>query len=413
MEHFEYVEDCDDLQTYNQFDRSNLSAYDCERDEEAQNLRKSGSHDMKFLKKDGFFRGNGFNSKLHDAVWGDCLEAWEKSMEYEYPSEEPVPHGFVNYKLSFNNTPGGRRLTASQFIDIYSAVAFANSQGYVLNAHITITWGLLDINDDNQAAAILLHNLLKPLKDWYSNNNRGQKLVWIYVHECGRKHGFHTHLLITLPISLHEAFDKWLDLRFKTIYRGFQLPENTYNITARPDDKIFRQWKYFQYLTKGIYEEEEIMASVGQRSHLRVRDLNWFCIENPGDVKCKKKYGISNLIGKKARQTAGFLSLLDQGVTDVRRIYAGMEYLRYLRQTCLVLDEGDPLVVKLLKEEGCVHKIVEQETLNQKENARLRKQYRKARKERRLEEEADALALAEYEARLKEESQPDLSSLNF
>jgi hypothetical protein len=161
---------------------------------------------------------------------------------------------------------------------------------------------------------------------------------------------------------------------------------------------IGRQWTYFQYLIKGMDENEALPARVGWNSHIPVSRLIKFGLENPGDVRCRKKCGVSNLIGAKARQRAGFHSLLDQGVTDVRRLYAGMEYLDHLRRS--ILPMGDPVVCGLLKVEESVQSIIQSEDENRKSYAKLRRQ---SRKKRRVDLKNEVIMQAKVDAFNKEQ----------
>ena len=386
---------------------SSISAW--EKADRARTFRESG-FDGFSIKKGHTCFGTDIDSQINQSTLG-TNESFTAELENRYP--KIYYGGYVyNKSLNYPDDPGGRRLTSDQFVDFYNAVVYANSLGHAMSAHVIITWGLLGIHDHTEAANTLTDRLLKHFQSWCKYKMNGAQPVWIYVHENGRTHGFHTHLMFAIPNKLRKAFRSWLSQRLTEICRHNSMSKKAFEVVAPPSDRIVRQWKYFQYLMKSINTEEELVAHVGPLSHIPIKLLINRKTKNTGDVLCKKKCGVSNVIGKKARQTAGFLSLLDQGVTDVRRLYAGMEYLRYVRQKYSVLDEWNPVIVKLLKQEASVHKIVEQEILNQKENARLRKQCRKVRKELRLKEEEEAQLIAAYLARHKE-SWPDLSSLNL
>ena len=342
--------------------------------------------------------GTGPNSQIVQATYGADKSVWDRSIATEQPA--PVdygPHAF-NERFSHKNRPGGRRLTRAQFVDLYSAVAYANTLGLVMNSHVSITWGLLGIKDHTDAANTLTDRVLKPLRAWYKYRTGRDELAWLYVHENGRLHGFHTHLMLAIPTWLRDDFENWLDDRLSALCRHGAKPANTSKIVAPPSDPIGRQWIYFQYLTKGIDDNESLPARVGRHSHIPVHRLIRAPLENPGEVLCKKKCGVANLIGVKARQRAGFRSLLEQGVTDVRRLYAGMEYLGHLRQS--ILPMADPYVRGLLEVEERALAIIEEEKANRKA---YEKQRRQSRKDRRIALEQETIMRAKVEAFAREE----------
>jgi hypothetical protein len=386
----------------NVFDSNRVSSkletlYDWEQEERARNLRESGwaglppRYEHKCV-------GTGPNNQIAQATFGHDKAARELAIASEHPAAVDYGQYVFNERFSHKNRPGGRRLTQAQFVDLYSAVAYANTLGLVMNSHVSITWGLLGIKDHTDAANTLTDRVLKPLRAWYKYRTGRDELAGLYVHENGRIHGFHTHLIIAIPNKLRLAFKYWLNNCLSALCRHGAMSKETSHINAYSSDRIGRQWRHFQYLTKGIDDKEELPARVGWHSHIPVSRLIKEGLENPGEVLCRKKCGVANLIGIKARQTAGFRSLLEQGVTDVRRIYSGMEYLGYLRQS--VLPMGDPYVRGLLEVEERVLAINEEEEANRKSHE---KQRRQSRKKRRLALKEESIMQAKVEAFAREE----------
>ena len=342
--------------------------------------------------------GTGPNCQLTQATFGADKAVWDWAIDFEQPPSTNYGFYAFNERFSHKNRPVGLRLTAAQAKDLYSAVAYANTLGLVMNCHVCITWGLLGILNHTEAANTLTHRVIKALRQWYKDHTGRDQLAWLYVHENGLIHGFHTHLMLAIPNELRTAFRDWLESRLSDVCRLDSMPKEASHITAYRSDPIGRQWHYFQYLIKGIDENEVLPARVGWNSHIPVSRLISVGMENPGDVRCRKKCGVSNLIGVKARQRAGFRSLLDQGVTDVRRLYAGMEYLDHLRQS--ILPIGDPVVRSLLEVEERVQSIIESEEENRKG---YEKQRRESRKKRRIALKDEAIMRDDLENFAKEE----------
>ena len=284
-----------------------------EREDRARTLRESGRAGLP-RKYEHKCVGTGPNCQLEQAIFGPDKETWDQTVASEHPASTDYGPYVFNERFSHKNRTGGLRLNAAQVKDLYGAVAYANTLGLVMNCHVSITWGLLGILDHTEAANTLTHRVIKALRQWYRDHTGRDQLAWIYVHENGRIHGFHTHLMLAIPNDLRLAFRDWLESRLSDVCRLDSMPEEAWHVTAPPSDPIGRQWTYFQYLIKGIDENQALPARVGWNSHIPVSRLIKFGLENPGDVGCRKKCGVSNLIGAKARQRAGFSSLLDQGV---------------------------------------------------------------------------------------------------
>lgn len=281
------------------------SLYDWMQEDRARTVRESGWVGPSRKYQHNSF-GTGPNCQLAQATFGPDEAVWDRAIASEHP---PTPdYGFYAFgeRFSHKNRPGGVRLTAAQSKDLYGAVAYANTLGLVMNCHVSITWGLLGILDHTEAANTLTHRVIKTLREWYKNHIGRDQLVWLYVHENGRIHGFHTHLMLAIPNDLRMAFREWLKSRLSDVCRLDSMTEEAWHVTAPPSDPIGRQWIYFQYLIKGIDENETLPSRVGWHTHIPISRLIRFGVENPGNVRCRKKCGVSNLIGAKARSLSPF-----------------------------------------------------------------------------------------------------------
>ena len=243
------------------------SLYDWIQEDRARTTRESGWAGP-YRKYEHKYFGTGPNCQLAQATFGVDEAVWDRAIASEHP---PTPdYGFYafNERFSHKNRPGGLRLTTAQAKDLYGAVAYANTLGLVMNCHVSITWGLLGILDHTEAANALTHRVIKALRQWYKDHTGRDQLAWLYVHENGRIHGFHTHLMLALPNDLRLAFRDWLESRLSDVCRLDSMPEEAWHVTAPPSDPIGRQWTYFQYLIKGIDENEALPARVGWNSHI-------------------------------------------------------------------------------------------------------------------------------------------------
>ena len=293
------------------------SVWDWEREERARNAIESGYPDWGRKGGRPAVRGasNGMYSKTIEATWGVDDAAYDASLAGEFPHDEGSARVFRKRPAGVGNP--GQHLSGQQFVELYSAVSYANHLGIVMNVHVSITWGLLGIHGQNDAAKTLRYEFFKHLQEWCEYRMQGrQPFVWLYVHEEGRRHGFHTHLLTAIPDELRGEFREWMAKRMSSLSRSGVVPKGAYKIVAPPSDKIGRQWRYLQYLCKGIGGGEELASSVGTEPRVKAASLIRVPGGRPVDVRCRKRCGVSNNIGRQARRNGRYESLLERGVTD-------------------------------------------------------------------------------------------------
>lgn len=223
-----------------------------------------------------------------------------------------------------------RNLTADQFTNLYAAVSFANSDGVILRAHVTIAWSLLGYKDHDEIAEVLSKRFIKHYAQWCRDNDATP--MWIYTHECSPQVGLHTHFLCAVPDELLVAFRAWIKGRVGTITLTNPPSKRAVRVVAPPSDPLGRQWRMFQYICKSVAPYAIIKSpdhAETEEGSVFVADLIQFGYENPGEIKCKNREGTSANIGASARKDVGFTSLLEQGVLDVRRLYGGEVYRQW------------------------------------------------------------------------------------
>ena len=305
-----------------------------ESEERARNLIESGYSDYssrKARREELPATGFGPSAQVVAAIWGRNFATYEESAQHEFADYAGNPRLYCKAP-SGPEVSGQEFLTGQQFIDLYSAVSYANSLGVVMDVHVSITWNLLGIDCQHEAAKALRYEFFKHLQEWCEYRMpKGQRFVWLYVHEVGRRHGFHTHILTAIPDELRGEFRAWMAARMAKLSRTGSVPKGAFHIDAPPSDKIGRQWRWLQYFSKGLGTAEEVMASVGEEPSVKAASLIWIQAGRPGNIKCRKRCGVSNNIGRQARQRSHYESLLERGIADVRQLYAGMEYLAYLK----------------------------------------------------------------------------------
>lgn len=306
-----------------------LSLREWEREEKARTYHESGYPPAEKCRLQKSL-GNGFYGQLVTAIDDiDPNEDCEPGM-YHHKGISPIAH------------EGSRYISAKQFKNAYSAVAFANSRGFVMNVHLSITWGMMGISDPEIAAQLLTKHFIKDLKQW-SDDRIGEKDVpYFYAHEVGAKHGFHTHILISLKKELLPEFREWTMRRLCRICGKPSLPKETFKALIRHKKALKVQWRWwFQYLVKGVHPDETLASTSGLTPLVPVHRLIHFMHKDPGKHQCIKNIGVARCIDSAARKAARFRSLLDSRITDVRLLYSGAEFLAYLRSQNILDEQPD------------------------------------------------------------------------
>jgi hypothetical protein len=211
-----------------------------------------------------------------------------------------------------------RNITADEYINLYSAVSFANYKGAYFNTHLTINWrdlGLV-VGDHNEFS---LYDLFTKQYALWCTRNKIQ-CYWIYSNESSDYVGLHTHFLTAIPEKLRPAFIKFVELRLKRINISDVFLESAYKISDADSDETFMQWHRLQYLCKGI-EQNALRMHANGRESVFVHDLIKFGYESPGDVTCKIRCGLSENLRKKVREKEGFISLMEQNLFNVDLLY--------------------------------------------------------------------------------------------
>ena len=371
-----------------------------ESEERARNFIESGYSDYsrKACRAALPAKGSGSSAQVVAATWGGNFAIYEDSARHEFADYAGNPRLYRKAQ-SGPEISGQEFLTGQQFIDLYSAVSYANHLGIVMDVHVSITWKMLGIECQHEAAKALRYEFFKHLQEWCKYRMpKGHRFVWLYVHEIGRRHGFHTHILTAIPDELRGEFRAWVAARMAKLSRTGIVAKGAFNIVAPPSDKIGRQWRWLQYFSKGLGTAEEVTASVGEEPSVKAASLIWAQAGRPGNIQCRKRCGVSNNLGRQTRQRSHYESLLERGIADVRQLYAGMEYLAYLKSRPKIAL-GD-IFNRLLEHEARVKEI-------QAEDAAMATEHHAARHERKRE----SARMRRVAMRLEAEHQERLSRL--
>lgn len=314
-----------------------------EQNEKARNMIESGdlgrsSKSLKHLSKSGLGGeyDSIFRSIVGDTEWKRVKHSVhsQRSAEALFPEIYPWKRDHADHKRGRIHGADDLQtyITKKQFINLHSAVSFANFNGVALYVRITISWGCLGYTDHVEAAEALSDGFFNPLTGWYENHNKAElgvrhthPLYWIYSHECSKKMGFHTHILTGIPLEMRKDFKVWARNRVAALSKIMPPPKEALKIDCPPSDRIGRQWKGFQYLCKGIDPKAKVRIAGYKRCQL----LHWLLecpSENPGIIQCKKRVGASENLSAAVRAKAGFQSKSEEKIFDRRQLYTSQLY---------------------------------------------------------------------------------------
>lgn len=258
---------------------------------------------------------------------------------------------------------------------LYNAIAFAQwCYGLVMNAHVTINWGLLGVADHRHAADILSKFNQESAK-WLKVDSRGRRrkntevrtwggkslYCYAYIHENTNERAFHTHQLFHAADGKAKAYSEWASCRLAELagQKGV-VPDAVFftpgtkrdgfspHISRFKSNEVERCWVYFRYLVKNLdpnlpkYVEGR---SSNQRAIFKA-ETNYV---EPPPVYCQKLFGCSENIAEGQQKAARFVSKFDSGKWD--ELYNGSElaefqlYVQQRLQEAELADVLDDLII--------------------------------------------------------------------
>ena len=212
-----------------------------------------------------------------------------------------------------------RDIDKEELTETYSAVAYANKLGYVLNVSLTICWEMLGVKpkissrDESGLHELVIH----PLRDWLKHKSN---FYWLYSNEYSERSGFHTHYLFHVPKEHADSLKSYIAKRIKKINRNPQF--NTASFKLRFDKGMdpYKQWMRFQYLCKGI-NRNQYLKHITTGEKVYIEDLIRFRYENPGNNHAMRRIAYSQNLNKKVRQASSFKSALEKSILDINVLY--------------------------------------------------------------------------------------------
>lgn len=294
--------------------------------------------------------GIGYDSQLERAINGATVGDRERSLASLFPNiyhrklRDPVD-GYWGGNLASDrpSAPSSQQwggyddaLTIREGKRAYNAVAFANREGMVLNAGVTISWfAVPGTNVDAQAK--FFEAFRKNLSQWLTQQNAAERLrraIFVYVHENPGGKRFHTHMLLHIAPLLVSAFAGYLPGAVGRAVGEKRISADLLKVVlkhrVRPFDRhaVFSQWRKFHYMMKGA--DPEVVLCRARSFEYVLGDIMKFRYSDPGRSVVARRVGQSDALAPAARKN--FVSQLDtqiqNGNIDVRQLFSDC----YLRQ---------------------------------------------------------------------------------
>lgn len=264
------------------------------------------------------------------------LKPINKKKEKIYEEEEKRRQAGVEVSI-YDKFILPHNIDKDEFVNAYSAIAFANARGIALNMHITICWNMLGlyIPETSHESFDIDTLILHPLRDWFKK--RDMQLFWFYSNECSSKTGFHTHLMLHVKPEHIDELEIYIKKRTKKINKKKVFVDEAVKCKRNRNMCLYKQWSVFQYICKGINRYQYIQDKLTGRN-IFLEELIKTKYENPGNTHYNKRIAYSRNMNKKIRQGFEFKSLMEIGHLDVRELYPNQKANQTLRTEAEVVQ---------------------------------------------------------------------------
>jgi hypothetical protein len=216
---------------------------------------------------------------------------------------------------------GTRYIRRDQIIGLYTAIMFANYQGSVLNAEVTVSWRLAGIVGSKPVTAAF--NLFM---DRYRKfmGHRKSPAHYYAVFENHSKIGYHSHMALHVPDKIRDAFHDWRRGVAADLVDGAD-PGNLFEVRVHKDDNVFSQWKWFQYCMKGL--DPRLYRAEKEFGAKDLNSLAGVLRRETGFVEMQR-VRISRSLGATARAKAQYAPPYYMTRADWKTRYSDAEYQR-------------------------------------------------------------------------------------
>ncbi len=230
-------------------------------------------------------------------------------------------------------------LTLKDATKIYDGMAFAMwRHGAIMNVHVTIVWSAANVQPS--AATVILGRYLNEAQKWARRGRpwherlrrraemrEGDELFWVYVHENGHARGFHTHVMVSLPVKNIKPFEAWSHQCLRRLCRRERLPGNVFRLrrsyATSEAEAVRAGWRWYRYLMKQTDPGAKIRPPKSLVEFSARQILKPYRFRTSLPVQCAQLVGLSQNISKGAQRQYPFINRLKRG--ELHAIYDGKE----------------------------------------------------------------------------------------
>jgi hypothetical protein len=173
----------------------------------------------------------------------------------------------------------------------------------------------------------------RPRRRRRARSGAGFRLKYVFVHENGPKHGFHSHCLLTIPHEAVPAFAAWTRSILRRLTNHHGTEKSVRVVASRERDErgaVTRCWSWVKYICKELDPEvgcwEPVDRSTGALLPGGARPLRAILRVKPHraslPVTCMKLTGASRDLSSAVQRAAGFKTPLRFG--DPHQIVNGL-----------------------------------------------------------------------------------------
>ncbi len=215
-----------------------------------------------------------------------------------------------------------RYIDRKTFYRIYEGIQFANYQGAVMNAELSVNWemaGYSSPEDIDQAFEALTQRWRKYCA------HRELPNFYYGVFENGKEYGYHSHLHLHVPQWTRKFFRRWLATALMLPDRS-PMPSTMFEVRLHKDDHFIGQWQWFKYLMKGVDPKlnQSERDTHGQKTFNQVMGV----FRQAGGQVCIKRVRYSRSMGPKAMALVGYRAPFIGDLLTPWDKYTWAEYVR-------------------------------------------------------------------------------------
>lgn len=178
----------------------------------------------------------------------DLKDVWKPYAFAEHGEERDAIFGRTEEEYLIANTEREDTLERRDCIRVFKAINFANYNGQILNAMLTVNWheAGYKLLEETDGAYRKFMNRLEKFMAYRNVPNH-----YYTVFENSGPRGVHSHICLHVPNRIGTEFRAWAALSLVDVL-GKPMPRGQFHIGIYEEEYIYAQWQHFKYCMKGL-----------------------------------------------------------------------------------------------------------------------------------------------------------------